>query len=575
MDDLRDHRKQKEEDELDKPQGENNEAVSESKNWFVSFINGVRQKTGEVMHRTGKTIGVIGFGVSTLVNGVMAEAQGPKQPVQVAANEKNTAAIQSPGLDAQYDYFIYWSKKEGSQYFINWNGVDVPVEKHPPGKVLNTSGMKGVRIFHKKDKTNNLVFVVVDGGTPKKYRWNGKALPKKNGTPEVATQSSVKNDAPIPSPKVNTASDTDAKDKKIDENSIKEIGLNSWHIVPPEIEKNGEGWRGPSVQTEGIEYKNLPNILSQEVLITAEKWGQHVQTDQLFPIIRSIGETQLHEADFKIEVKDIANAQIELKFVRSQPNNNQFLSVRLRGNPQGRGGTGMYRIMMKSEVTQGSVPLIKNEKYMEYLSQKNMPAASAQVMQALQTQVNLVHQNIRFDQDTSYRGTLRTIYDSRGQPQVVGDCSAQSLEVLKGINHPAPQIMSGFTAAAVIPAMHVWIELPGSVKGDPVSGQVSSTEYGDLINAVGREFIFERGSPFYGQVTAAPNGGLITLTTGCKNIEVTDILLSVPGKGPFGAMLTERQQHASVLEKEKVEARIKKFETERKAINSDHRIAQK
>lgn len=578
MDDLKDYRGPEEGGESEQPNVETPESVPNSKEGVLSGLHSARAKIGAVI-----------LAASAWMGGVAAEAQGPRKPdgAQVAAN-KGTDGLQLASSNPQYTYFIYWSKKEGSQMYIDWRGSDLPIENLTKTlrdnrlsttgsfaeKALRAAGSSSVRIFQQgKD------IYVVEKGTVTKFELRGKLrtqteIPEKDLSTETNAINSLQPKEDKGPKEDNIVSPlASKKDKKIEEGySVEKVGPYLWRIIPIESEKNGEGWRKASKQ-KPVSYEYEPDIFEQSAVFTPtqenvlkarreKKVTVPIEVHDLLPIIRDIGETKLHEANLNIELQGIDNPEIDIHIETSQPNNNKFCVVTIKGDADIRKNKKVsYRAIMGSDVTQGKTLPIKNQAFMSGISQAGTLTPA---IEALNDSVNWVNKNIKFDPNPWNRGR-----DVKATLQSgLGDCGSQSMVVVARANHQDIKLVVGYDSN-VNGFLHAWVQMPDNVKGDPVSGQIGSVEIGNIVTIVGNEFQFKDGSVFNGKIKNPPNNGLM-LSENCE-IDRTGISFSCPGKGAHGALLSQRKTNppAHIIEANK------EFAEERKVINDNQRIAKK
>jgi hypothetical protein len=361
-------------------------------------------------------------------------------------------------------------------------------------------------------------------------------------------------------PKANSLEPTGAVQKTAPEvaqdKSVEKISENKWKIVPPSPEKNGEGMRGPSAVTP-LKYEYYPITLGKKGEVKPD--GPSTFVNELFPLPRDIGETELHDCVLQILTEN--GSVTSVKVVTSQPNNNQFLHIEMRGG--GRKNL-KYDIGLFARTSTAVTPEIKDEKLIANLSlnQKLNPT-----IVALKEVTKTVFENTTYDMSANLNG-------QSGIKAGRGDCGTQSRIVQTIMRNPNVKLVSGYNAESLgqFPGQHAWLQLNNGIKGDPaMGGHVAPINKGDVIAIIEEEFNFEgeNEKQFNGKINTAPNGGYTLIYGGELLTKSEFIYLSVPGKGPKGAWLAAN----STLPPDLIE-KHKNFVKERERINKpDFRVA--
>lgn len=331
--------------------------------------------------------------------------------------------------------------------------------------------------------------------------------------------------------------------------TLEKLEENTWIVRQSPTEENGEGMRGPSlIVPRGYDAVPIMTITRAEVDAPPEGLDQRY----LLALPRDIGEIGRLETRVRAAATGLNNMVSDLEIVESQPNNNKFLSCRIRGVPAG----GKVTVEMKvlSWMSQPKTPPLEGDALLR-VNQRNQTLAKAMQLKAA------AESNLTYDASTSPLDPAQIAAVKKG------DCGTHAVFIEQASNGEFKTVV-GYCALAVDKdgkgGTHAFnLSEKGNVRVDAPfhTYGVDRGEY--VVEQVGTELNFppESGWGFasgkhktFNRFAWSGNGRASNGSTS----------LSVPGKGEASPVLVQMMQKTPP----EITALNKEHEKARKLVNS-------
>lgn len=307
---------------------------------------------------------------------------------------------------------------------------------------------------------------------------------------------------------------------KPEELTVESIGENKWKIPGAETERNGEGFRGPSM----IPPRNF--ILEPVMLTTTVEGDGQGQIDchiLVSGLPRDIADARRLLTLVKADCTGIDGAKVELRTAVSKPHGNEFLVAHVRGAAAGRVAVAIRSF---SWMSLPGIPPMQGD---ALLRQSQLPA-----VQYCGTQMSAVKSRLKYNANVQPLDP-----DQIGNE---GDCGSFAQIVTKNSEGNFYTAV-GYSAACIDTngGQHAFnVSHKGNLLVDAPTHTYGVMTPGHLPTTIGTDLSFDDPvlSAFNGQFKTYNGAGLVG--GGIGNAQGTT-KLSIRGKGVDGAMLAAQK----------------------------------